>query len=442
MKYIVDISSVKLETERLILRPFEVKDLEDFFEYASVEGVGECAGWNHHENIEVSKDILTDFIRERKTFALVYKENNKVIGSLGLEESKEDIYKLNPFASFVELGYVLSKDYWGKGLMTEASKRVIEFIFSDLGVDYITVCHFVENDRSRRVIEKLGFKYVCEDVFKTREGREITSLYYLLKNPNAKKETNIGINRAFDNSSSPKFSPLNFYKKPEVKFDKIIITYSFRIIDELLEDGIIYKDDFYISASSGIINIYHFVDNPNNGIVLSSIGGPFVSAITVELSDLVSCKKFIMFGSAGSLTKYEHPFLIPTKAYRDEGISYHYMATSDFIEVSNASKVCKVFSELGIKYETGYTWTTDSFYTETTNKIEDRISRGCKAVEMEIASLQATANYHGFELYCFVYLADHLENEEYDRGLLTNNQVKGRELSIFLSIAKKLMEKI
>ena len=107
MKYIVDISSVKLETERLILRPFEVKDLEDFFEYASVEGVGECAGWNHHENIEVSKDILTDFIRERKTFALVYKENNKVIGSLGLEESKEDIYKLNPFASFVELGYVL-----------------------------------------------------------------------------------------------------------------------------------------------------------------------------------------------------------------------------------------------------------------------------------------------------------------------------------------------
>ena len=111
MKYIVDISSVKLETERLILRPFEVKDLEDFFEYASVEGVGECAGWNHHENIEVSKDILTDFIRGRKTFALVYKENNKVIGSLGLEESKEYIYKLNPFASFVELGYVLSKDY-------------------------------------------------------------------------------------------------------------------------------------------------------------------------------------------------------------------------------------------------------------------------------------------------------------------------------------------
>ena len=65
MKYIVDISSVKLETERLILRPFEVKDLEDFFEYASVEGVGECAGWNHHENIEVSKDILTDFIKEQ-----------------------------------------------------------------------------------------------------------------------------------------------------------------------------------------------------------------------------------------------------------------------------------------------------------------------------------------------------------------------------------------
>ena len=139
MKYIVDISSVKLETERLILRPFEVKDLEDFFEYASVEGVGECAGWNHHKNIEVSKDILTDFIKGRKTFALVYKENNKVIGSLGLEESKEDIYKLNTFASFVIVS-IIPKEF-----VTSFCTNIIAtyLVLPLLEILYINVLSFI-----------------------------------------------------------------------------------------------------------------------------------------------------------------------------------------------------------------------------------------------------------------------------------------------------------
>ena len=80
----VDITDVKIETNRLILRVFDDFDLDDFYEYASVEGVGEMAGWKHHASIEVSKMILDLFIREKKTFAIVYKENNKVIGSLGI----------------------------------------------------------------------------------------------------------------------------------------------------------------------------------------------------------------------------------------------------------------------------------------------------------------------------------------------------------------------
>ena len=75
-----------LETERLLLRPFQQSDLYDFNEYASVEGVGEMAGWQHHETMEKSQEILDRFIAEDKTFALVWKENNKVIGSLGVEK--------------------------------------------------------------------------------------------------------------------------------------------------------------------------------------------------------------------------------------------------------------------------------------------------------------------------------------------------------------------
>ena len=71
------INGKEIETKRLILRPFKQQDLEDFYEYAKVEGVGERAGWKHHESIDKSQSILDSFIDEDKTFAIVLKENNK-----------------------------------------------------------------------------------------------------------------------------------------------------------------------------------------------------------------------------------------------------------------------------------------------------------------------------------------------------------------------------
>lgn len=76
------INGLQIETARLILRPFRQTDLEDFFEYASVEGVDEMAGWVHHKNKEISQKILDLFIFEDKTFAICLKSNHKVIGSL------------------------------------------------------------------------------------------------------------------------------------------------------------------------------------------------------------------------------------------------------------------------------------------------------------------------------------------------------------------------
>ena len=75
-----------IETERLILRPFRQTDLEDFYEYASVEGVGEMAGWKHHESIAESQSIMNSFISNDKVFAICLKENNKVIGTVGIEK--------------------------------------------------------------------------------------------------------------------------------------------------------------------------------------------------------------------------------------------------------------------------------------------------------------------------------------------------------------------
>ncbi len=84
----IDISNVVLRTERLILRPWRESDLDDFFEYASVDGVGEMAGWSHHKTKEETQAILTAFISGKKTFAIEC--GGKVIGSLGIEKYDEE----------------------------------------------------------------------------------------------------------------------------------------------------------------------------------------------------------------------------------------------------------------------------------------------------------------------------------------------------------------
>lgn len=181
------INGIKIETERLILRPFNESDLEDFYEYASVAGVGEMAGWRHHESKEKSREILDKFIEEDKTFAICFKENNKVIGSLGVEKyGMED--SLTEFKDYKgrEIGYVLSKSYWGKSIMPEAVNAVIKYLFFDLDLDFLTCGYFNFNRQSKRVQEKCGFKQYRKLIMDTKLGTKEESTLNLLVNPNKK----------------------------------------------------------------------------------------------------------------------------------------------------------------------------------------------------------------------------------------------------------------
>ena len=178
----VDVTNIRIETDRLILRPWRQEDLEDFYEYARVDGVGQMAGWQPHESMEKSQAILDCFIREKKTFALELKESGKVIGSLGLEARGRNV-GIPEELQGREIGYVLSKDCWGKGLMPEAVKAVIDYCFSVLGFDYLTCGHFARNNQSRRVIEKSGFHFLTEYDFETRMGTLEQVKLYILYNP-------------------------------------------------------------------------------------------------------------------------------------------------------------------------------------------------------------------------------------------------------------------
>lgn len=194
----VNISDIVLETNRLILRPWYDADLDDFYEYASVNGVGEMAGWKHHESKEESYHILHNFITLKSILAIVYKEHNKCIGSLGIHKSWANDIELFKNLKVKEIGYVLSKHYWGYGIMPEAVAAGLEFCFHDLQLDAVTCTHNIKNNQSRRVIEKSGFQIIEKTSLQTLQTPpDQHSLYYILIRP------------AYDQKSEPKLSGKN-----------------------------------------------------------------------------------------------------------------------------------------------------------------------------------------------------------------------------------------
>ena len=143
-----------LETERLLLREWQVEDANDVYAYAKSELVGPRAGWKPHTSVDESKEIIAMFIRAHDTLAIVNKQNNTVVGSIGLHKTRKTMHETD-----FELGYVLSEDYWGQGIIPEAAKAVIAYAKEELGCKRMLVAHFPGNEQSKRVIEKLGFTY-------------------------------------------------------------------------------------------------------------------------------------------------------------------------------------------------------------------------------------------------------------------------------------------
>lgn len=143
-----------IETPRLILRQWTEEDAADVFKYAKDPRVGPMAGWEPHKNIEESRKIICNiFLPNNDCWAIVWRQTGKVIGSLGLHN---DAHRPGIYGR--ELGYVLSPDYWGRGIMHEAAGAAVAFGFDEMSLELISVYHYPHNSSSRRVIEKCGFR--------------------------------------------------------------------------------------------------------------------------------------------------------------------------------------------------------------------------------------------------------------------------------------------
>lgn len=169
-------------------------------------------------------------------------------------------------------------------------------------------------------------------------------------------------------------------------------------------------------------------------LVQSLIGAP----AAVQLMDTLvtcGCKKVIAVGSCGVLADLpENAFIVPVRALRDEGTSYHYLPATRYIELDKepVSAIEKVFNERGIPFVTCTTWSTDGFFRETKDMVRYRLEEGCSVVEMECAALTACARKRGAKFGQFLFTADSLANvHEYDaRDFGTDSHEKALQIGL------------
>ena len=146
-----------LQTKRLILRRWEDSDAESLFTYAKDPEVGPIAGWPPHQSVEESLAVIRNVLSGREAYALCLKSDHKAIGAIEL--------KLNGHTDMTarddecELGYWLGKPFWGVGLMPEAVSEILRHAFEDIGMTKVWVGYYEGNTKSKRVLEKCGFRY-------------------------------------------------------------------------------------------------------------------------------------------------------------------------------------------------------------------------------------------------------------------------------------------
>ena len=146
-----------LETERLILRPWNEGDAESLYKYAKDPEVGPVAGWPVHTSVENSREIIKSVLSADETYAVCLREDNVAIGSIGLTLPAQS--HTQAADDEIEIGYWIGVPYWGQGLVPEAVKALQKHAFLDLGYSAIWCGYYDGNEKSKRCQEKCGFKY-------------------------------------------------------------------------------------------------------------------------------------------------------------------------------------------------------------------------------------------------------------------------------------------
>ena len=235
------------------------------------------------------------------------------------------------------------------------------------------------------------------------------------------------------------------YENKIPNFPKIGITcFSQKLMDRYVE---IFNGEKIaeVRNANGITPVYRINHNGTDiALFTSRVGAP---ACTVAYEELIAMglEKLIMFGTCGALVNSinDLTIIIPTSAIRDEGTSYHYVKSSDEIDVNR--KYREEFKEIlknqNIPAMEGKVWTTDAPYRETEAKKERRKEQGCICVDMECSAMAAVAEFRDKEIFQYFYAADNLDGDEWDeRSLGNDSKLSEKEKIIYpaLELVKKV----
>ncbi|MBQ6366215.1 MAG: GNAT family N-acetyltransferase [Oscillospiraceae bacterium] len=148
---------MNLETERLILRRWEESDAEALYEVAKDPDVGPIAGWPPHQSVAESKQVIRDVFSGKEAYAVCRKTDGRAIGAVELKLNGHT--DMTARSDECELGYWLGKPFWGQGIIPEAAREMLRHAFEELGMTKVWCGYYEGNTKSKRVQEKLGFRY-------------------------------------------------------------------------------------------------------------------------------------------------------------------------------------------------------------------------------------------------------------------------------------------
>ena len=171
-----------IETQRLVLRRAELTDAEAMFRnWASDPEVTKYLTWPPHTSLEVSRRILESWVEangqiDRYHWMIVLKELGQPIGSITVVEHRDDIGE-------AEVGYCIGKQWWHKGLVTEAMMAVMGYLFDQVGMNRVEARHDLNNPHSGGVMKKCGMRYegTLRRADRNNQGICDTAVYGMLK---------------------------------------------------------------------------------------------------------------------------------------------------------------------------------------------------------------------------------------------------------------------
>ena len=210
-------------------------------------------------------------------------------------------------------------------------------------------------------------------------------------------------------------------------------------------------DEYAAAAGAEVLEVYQTIGRNTNIYrilhqeqELCLCRAPLGGSAAVQLLDFLlghGVRQVIATGSCGALEPLpENAFLLPIKALRDEGTSYHYLPPARFVETSSRLRraLAETLSAHSLSFRECITWTTDGFYRETEAMTAYRREEGCSVVEMECASMAACASFRGAEFAQLLYTADSLADAaNYDARSWGENSVLPA-LQLCLDTAAKL----